>query len=95
MASLSLDAKPGASQMSRQKQHSHHPGASQKQMTSGGGSSSSGLPPYLQNHHRYSSLMTDSPDAAAMSPGLSSVATSTTSGDVEVSQKNNINLLIS
>lgn len=32
--------------------------------------------------------MNDSQDAAAMSPGMSSVATSTTSGDVEVSQRN-------
>lgn len=80
VASLSLDSKPGSSQMSRHRPHPHH------QITSGGSSATtpSGLPPYLQNH-RYTSIMTDSPDAAAMSPGLSSVATSTTSGDIEVS----------
>lgn len=83
VASLSLDSKPGSSQMGRHRHATH-------QMTPGGGGSSSatnttpsGLPPYLQNH-RYASLMQDSPDAAAMSPGLSSVATST-SGDIEVS----------
>lgn len=79
VASLSLDSKPSSSH-----RHNHstpHAGSSSTATTP------SGLPAYLQNH-RYSALMTASPDAATMSPGLSSVATSTTSGEVEVSHRN-------
>lgn len=56
------------------------------QASSSNATTPSGLPPYLQNH-RYASILTASPDAPAMSPGMSSVATSTTSGDIEVSQQ--------
>lgn len=91
VASLSLDSKPGGSQLNRHHHHHHHKQQQQQQQLTPGIPSvaavQSGLPPYLQNS-RFSSIMTASPDTtAAMSPGLSSVATSTTSGDHdEVSQ---------